>query len=65
MVTLKTAKEIKEVGSFVTEVRDLNEQKRENEEIRDIYLNQKVFKDKDITNISYYMGYLRDITSHG
>ena len=54
MVTLKTAKNLKEVGSFIEEKRDLNVQLDENEEIKDIYEKEKVFIDTMLMDISYF-----------
>lgn len=61
MVTLKTAKKLEEVGSFYEEVRDLNEQLDTNIEIQSIYQNEKVFKDKDIIDISFFSEDLNEI----
>jgi hypothetical protein len=65
MVTLKTSKDLKEVGSFVEEVRDLNVQLESNRKIKGIYLNEKIFKDKDISNISYFVDKLAEIAKVG
>lgn len=61
MQTLKTSKDLKDVGGFIEETRDLNEQKEINEQIMSIYKKEKVFKDRDITNISYFTGDLVEI----
>ena len=54
MNTLKTAKDLRDVGGFLEEVRDLDVQLRENKEVSKLYRNQKVFKDKNINNINYF-----------
>jgi len=54
MMTLKTAKDLKDVGGFVEETRDLEKQQEENQEIKDIYASQRVFKDNDVIDITYF-----------
>lgn len=61
MKTIKTARNIKEVGSFFEEERDLDEQLEENREIYELYGNEKVFKDKDISNINYFVKKLGEV----
>ena len=54
MKTIKSSKDIKEVGGFVEETRDLNVQLENNREIEGIYREEKLFKDKDIIDISFF-----------
>ena len=61
MTTLKTAKDLKDVGGFVEETRDLNEQLGENREIMSIYADQKVFIDSSLGNVNYFVGKLTEI----
>ena len=61
METLKTTDDLTKVGSFVTEKRDLNVQEKEALGLMELYKNEKVFKDQDITNIDFFAKHLAEL----
>lgn len=60
MMTIKTAKNIKQAGKFITQTRDLQKQKQDNQESTAILDEQKTLIDQDIQNIEHFLPHLKN-----
>lgn len=61
MITLKTTSNLREVGSFVTEERQLKEQLRQHNEMKDILDNQKVYIDQTLILSKQFLNKINQI----
>lgn len=62
MNTLKTSKNIKEVGGFFEEKRNLKEQEENNRLIDEMYNEEKIFIDDECKDISFFVEELEEIS---
>lgn len=64
MVTIKTTKNLAEVGTFVTETRDLKKQGENHNAIMHSLGQEKILIDSDVLDISYFAERIKKLSKH-